>query len=231
MNTVQSVLERFVKPTKGPETLWVPIVPDGHATSVLTWKKWLFLQCHVGIVGGHRNAEKTHLVMSRQVWWNGMKKDVDDWIEKCLTCIRFKKIPQKQEAVAVIPVGAECWEEVMVDLEGPSQPADKDGNIYTMTYICCLCHGVLIERSTKCNSSEARRMFASCMFRSGTVPTLLRSDRGAEFKNALMAEYTSLMGVGHRFGTPWRPVEQGLVENVHKHTQKLMGMLVKDILQ
>jgi hypothetical protein len=69
------------------------------------------------------------------------------------------------------------------------------------------------------------------MFRSGTVPTLLRSDRGPEFMNQLMAEYTALVGVGRRFGTPWRPVEQGLVEGVHKETQKITGMLVKDILQ
>ena len=44
--------------------------------------------------------------------------------------------------------------------------------------ICCLCHGVLLEHSTKCNAMEARRMFASCMFRSGTIPTLVRSDMG-----------------------------------------------------
>ena len=35
----------------------------------------------------------------------------------------------------VIPVDAECWQEVMVDLEGPSQPADKQGNKYSFTYI------------------------------------------------------------------------------------------------
>jgi len=69
------------------------------------------------------------------------------------------------------------------------------------------------------------------MLRSGTVPSILRSDRGPEFKNALMNEYTSLIGLGHRFGTPWRPMEQGIVEGSHKETQKIMGMLVKDIMQ
>ncbi len=49
--------------------------------------------------------------------------------------------------------------------------------------------------------------------------------------NALMAEFTAVLGTGHRFGTPWRPMEQGLVENKHKETQKIMGMLIKDIMQ
>ena len=77
---------------------------------------------------------------------------------------------------------------------------------------------------------EARRMFASCMFRSGTIPTLVRSDRGPELKNAIMNEYTSLLGMGRKFGGPWRPMEQGLVEGKHKEVQKLFGILVKDVL-
>ena len=119
----------------------------------------------------------------------------------------------------------------MVDLEGPSNPADKNGCKYTMTYICCLCHGILLESSPRITAADVRRMFANCIMRSGTVPTLLRSDRGPELKNILMAEYSSMLGLGRRFGTPWRPMEQGLVESRHLETQKVMGMLVKDIMQ
>ena len=49
--------------------------------------------------------------------------------------------------------------------------------------------------------------------------------------NALMSEYCAIVGIGRRFGTPYRPVEQGLVEGLHKETQKIMGMLVKDVFQ
>ena len=80
------------------------------------------------------------------------------------------------------------------------------------------------------NARESRRMFASCVMRSGRMPSLLRTGRGPELKNALMAEYCAIVGVGRRFGTPCRPVEQGLVENKHKETQKIFGMLVADIM-
>ena len=119
----------------------------------------------------------------------------------------------------------------MVDLEGPSQPLDKDGNRYGFTYICCLCHAILLDRSPVANARECRRMFASCVLRSGRFPNLLRSDRGPELKNILMQEYCALVGVGRRFGTPWRPVEQGLVEGLHKETQKIYGMLVFDVFK
>ena len=78
---------------------------------------------------------------------------------------------------------------------------------------------------------EVRRAFARCVFRSGALPRLLRSDRGPEFKNLLMQEFTALLGLRHRFGTPWRPVEQGAVERVHQVAQQMLGVLVHDVLQ
>ena len=188
------LLERQVNLPPPANATWVPIVPEGQAQANLPWKKWLFLQCHVGILGAHRNAEKTCALLSRQVWWPTMKIDVQRWWRSCLTCIRFRKVPRRQESVPVIPTDRDCWEEVMIDFEGSSNPAGKGGCKYTMTCICCLCHGTLIEPGQRLTANETRRMFACCIMRSGTLPTLVRSGRGPELKNALMAEYSSLIG-------------------------------------
>ena len=59
-----------------------------------------------------------------------------------------------------------------------------------------------------------------------------RLARGAvEGAARLAARAAAVVGLGHRFGTPWRPMEQGLVEGSHVETQKVMGMLVKDVMQ
>ena len=70
------LLERLVllPPPAGPS--WVPIVPGSQTTGNLTWKRLLFLQCHVGILGAHCDAEKTHMLLKRQVWWSTMRADV-----------------------------------------------------------------------------------------------------------------------------------------------------------
>ena len=193
--------------------------------------KMVFLQLHVGVFGGHRSSEQTQRLLRRKAWWPNSRQDIDGWIEKCMTCIRFRKRPTKQDSVSVKPIDSECWEEVMIDMEGPSNPADKVGNKYVMTYICCLCHGVILEPGQNLTHGEVRRMFSRCVFRSGTLPLMLRSDRGVEFRNVLMSEYTALIGIRHRFGTAWRPMEQGTVERVHQELQKIMGMLVVDVLR
>jgi hypothetical protein len=74
-------------------------------------------------------------------------------------------------------------------------------------------------------------MFARCVFRSGTIPKVIRSDRRVEFKNTLMQEFTALMGMRQRFGTAWRPMEQGIVERSHQELQKILGMLLVDVLR
>ena len=127
------LLERQVNLPPPANATLVPIVPEGQAQANLPWKRWLFLQCHVGILGAHRNAEKTCALLSRQVWWPTMTIDVQTWWESCLTRSRLRKVPRRQESIPVIPTDRDCWEEVMIDLEGPSNPADKGGCKYTMT--------------------------------------------------------------------------------------------------
>ena len=41
-----------------------------------------------------------------------------------------------------------------------------------------------------------------CVLRSRTIPSLIRSDRGPEFKNALMAELSAMLGTEWRSARP-----------------------------
>ena len=76
------VIERLVKRPGPLGAVWLPVVPAGNATSVLNWKQWVFLQCHVGVLGAHRNAEKTLSLILRRAWWQGAEKDVERWCQK-----------------------------------------------------------------------------------------------------------------------------------------------------
>ena len=81
-----------------------------------------------------------------------------------------------------------CWQEVSVDCEGPNRE-DRWGFRYSITYLDCLSHAVLIEPMRSLSHAEVRRAFGRCVFRSRTLPTLVRSDRGTEFRNSLFAEF------------------------------------------
>ena len=59
------LLERSVRVRGTDVAIWVPVVPDGRATVNLSWKKWVFLQTHVGALGGHRPADKAYVLIER----------------------------------------------------------------------------------------------------------------------------------------------------------------------
>eukprot|EP00969_Alexandrium_andersonii_P295062 13042258-Alexandrium_andersonii.AAC.1 len=56
--------------------VWVPYVPAGEEVPGTDWGKWIFLQAHVGVFGGHRLTEQTMSISKRIAWWPSMRKDV-----------------------------------------------------------------------------------------------------------------------------------------------------------
>jgi hypothetical protein len=50
-------------------------------------------------------------------------------------------------------------------------------------------------------------------------------------KNAALDELKAIMGIGSRFGTPWRPVEQGAVERMHQEASRERGLLLLEVFR
>ena len=87
----------------------------------------------------------------------------------------------------------------------------------------------MLEPMKDLSHSEVRRAFARLLFRPRTLPKLLRTDCGQEFRNALMQEFCAIVGIRQHFSTPMRPVEMGACERMHQESQKVLGLLVHDV--
>ena len=77
----------------------------------------------------------------------------------------------------------------------------REGHRYSITYVCCLSHAVLLEPMRSLTHGDVRKPFMKCVLCSRTLPTLIRSDRGVEFKNALMQELNGFLRGGS--GSQW----------------------------
>eukprot|EP00969_Alexandrium_andersonii_P347519 15365339-Alexandrium_andersonii.AAC.1 len=67
-------------------------------------------------------------ILKRVARWPGTRKDAASRVETRLTRQRFRKRPTKQETLGLRRPDVDCWGEVMIDMEGPSTPARRDGN-------------------------------------------------------------------------------------------------------
>ncbi len=146
------VEKRLVEAGTGTK-VWVPVAPEG-MIGHLTWRRWVSRQVHVGLFGGHRLGPQTLRILSRVAWWPKVAKQIEEWISRCGATSGFGSVP---------PCKILSSQEIMVDFEGPSSPADRAGNTYVLTYVCCLSHAVLFEPTSALSPSEVRRAFSKCM--------------------------------------------------------------------
>ena len=86
---------------------------------------------------------------------------------------------------------------------------------------------MLLEPCKDLTRQEVQRVFSKLLFRSRTIPRLLRTDRGQEF-TGLFQEYFAVVGIQQKFSSALRPVEMGACERVQE-SQKLLGVLVHDV--
>ena len=104
-----------------------------------SWGAWVFHYVHVGIMGAHRSGKKTAALLLKICWWKDVAADCERFCEHCLTCLKGRKKAVKTESVASKPTELQCWEEVMMDCEGPMLPADAHGNRFILSYTCVPC--------------------------------------------------------------------------------------------
>ena len=145
-------------------------------------------------------AEVTYKLVERALWWPERNRTSRLGSRSAVKCLA--------EA---------CWQEVSNDCDGPDRE-DREGYRYSITCFC-LSHAVLLEPMRSLTHGE------KCVFRSRTLPMLIRSDRGVGFKNPLNA----LLRAEQRFSMALRPCEMGPNERVHQEVQKVVGALVRQV--
>jgi cleavage and polyadenylation specificity factor subunit 1 len=163
----------------------------------------------------HAGARATRRSMAARVVWVGMARDINAWCRECQDCARAKVTRQPAANVEAIPVPAQRFTHVHVDLVGPL-PTSREGFRYLFT---------MVDRSSRWLEAIPLRVMdaAACAdaFISGWVarfgvPARLTSDRGRQFTSGLWANVCAQLGVQHISTTAFHPQSNGMVERCHR---------------
>jgi hypothetical protein len=64
----------------------------------------------------HPGETKVYQDMKKQFWWNGMIRDISQFVAKCLTCQRVKAEHKRSRGLLrPLPVPQWKWEDVTID--------------------------------------------------------------------------------------------------------------------
>ena len=112
-------------------------------------------------------------------WWDGLKKDVVDYVAKCLTCQQVKAEHQKpSEKLQPLPIPEWKWERITMDFV-VGLPRSKDG--YDSIW-------VIVDRLTKSAhflpvkaTYSVAKLYVKHIVCLHGVPVSIVSDRGSVF--------------------------------------------------
>ena len=119
------VLEYRLSDTQGSMVRWVPVVPAVQlppdlSEEPVSWRKWLFDQCHSGLLQAHRPQDQTFHLLRRTAYWSSLARDCARWCSECEACIQFrstrlatgplKSMLGSSEQILKLP-----WQEVIID--------------------------------------------------------------------------------------------------------------------
>ncbi|EFN87001.1 Retrovirus-related Pol polyprotein from transposon 412, partial [Harpegnathos saltator] len=90
-------------------------------------------ELHNFIIGGYKGVTKALKRIQQYYSWDGIKRDVEDYIKACQDCQKRKLVRIKTKApMLIIDTPSEAFEKVAIDIVGPL-PETLNGNKYILT--------------------------------------------------------------------------------------------------
>ena len=178
-------------------------------------KKKLLCEAHNTVITMHPGGNKIYQDLKQYYWWRGMKRDVTEYVSKCLTCQQIKAEHQVASGLLnPISVPHWKWDNIVMDFVlGLPLTQRKHDNVW-----------VIVDRLTKSahfipvriNYSMDRlaELYVDEIVRLHGVPLSIVSDRDPQFTSRFWKELELALGTRHNFSITFHPQTNGQSERL-----------------
>jgi transposase InsO family protein len=186
-------------------------------------KAELMRLAHDHPLAGHRGRDATLYNLRTVVWDGNMAEDVAKYVAECAQCQRAKQRP-------VPPFVDRAWEPEDCCGRWHMDLVEMVKNARGHEYLVTLCDAL----SKYVWGFPVPRKTAECivdgLFRTSFLvfgfPTVLVTDSGKEFCNALNDRICVVLGVQRHHTTPYRPAANGQIERQHRTLAAILRTIV-----
>jgi len=152
----------------------------------------LFHGAHDGAFGGHLKNAKVHSELSRHYWLRGMRTDIIQWCQTCLTCVTRRASGGVKPPLTPIPVSGP-FDRVSVDVV--HFPKSYDGNQYTDVFMDYLTKWPEVFPTSDQTALTIAKLLVEKVISRHGVPVELLSDKGSAFLSHLLQEVCQFLGI------------------------------------
>ena len=162
---------------------------------------------HPGVLASRR-------LISRSFVWEGLSKDVNLWSQSSLDCQRSKVQTHVKTPIQPIPVPGQRFFHIHVDLVGTLP--QSSGYTYLFTIVdrtSGLAEAIPLRSTT---AEECANFLLRSWIPTFGVPSVITSNRGAQFTSSIWSNLCKFLGIVHSPTTSFHPQSNGLVERFHR---------------
>lgn len=180
---------------------------------------------HILPTGGHAGIKRTYNNIKKHFSWNGLGKDVENFIKHCDDCQRYKHSKPNREPMSITSTASSAFEKILLDIVGPIE-TDSENNRYILTLQCDLTkfvEGYPLEN--KETVTIAKAFVNNFILRYG-IPTVILTDQGTEFMSSVFKEVCQILGINKLNSTSYHHQTIGSLENSHKSLKNYLRIQI-----
>ena len=177
----------------------------------------------------HPGINKMYRDLKQLYWWDGMKKDVTDFVSKCLVCQQVKAEHQKPAGLhQSIEVPEWKWERITMDFVTglPRTPKGFDAIWVIVDRLTKSAHFLPVK--TTYGFAQYAQLYINEIIRLHGVPISIISDRGPQFTAKFWRAFQVAMGTRLDLSTAFHPQTDGQSERIIQILEDMLRACVMD---
>ena len=201
--------------------IWIPNNED--------LRKLIFDEAHKSRYSIHPGANKMYQDLRTQYWWSGLKKDVTDYVSKCLTCSKVKAEHQRPSGLLVQPeIPIWKWENISMDFitKLPRTSSGYDSIWVIIDRLTKSAHFLPIREDFKLRKL-VHIYLDEIVCRHG-VPFSIISDRDARFTARFWESLHKSLGTRLDLSTAYHPQTDGQTERTIQTLEDMLRSCIID---
>lgn len=174
---------------------------------------------------GHFGVDKTiSMLQSSNLGWKYMRKHVRQFIQQCPVCQKLREHHREIKTHPFTTASYMPMDVLNIDTIGPVAK-DALGNEYIIVIIDCFTRWVELFGVPDTSALSAARALLQHTGRFGT-PGVIRSDRGSQYVNNIIAEYSSLVVTTMEHTLAYSKEENAIVERCNKEVMRHLRAII-----
>ncbi|GKB98164.1 reverse transcriptase domain-containing protein, partial [Tanacetum coccineum] len=203
------------------DRIWIPSAGDV--------RKLIMDEAHTSRYSVHPGADKMYYDLRDLYWWPGMKRDIAEYVSRCLTCSKIKAEHQKPSGFLQQPEIPEWkWEKLTMDFitKLPKSSSGYDTIWVIVDRLTKSAHFLPIREDYK--TEKLAKIYVNEIVARHGVPVSIISDRDGRFTSHLWQALQEALGTRLDMSTAYHPQTDGQSERTIQTLEDMLRACVMD---